>query len=200
MQHIGKLVITTLCSMHFCIAMSSSEIGKTVSCPNLYFHRGIMFSGKSTEIATIVKKAMNESTRDEIYLMTASITTKNLQHPTIHVRGSGDNPSTEIEVDGVFDSTTDFSDLELTERTKYLVIDEGQFLTPHQVKSINDLAHRLKENITVKVYGLGEDCFGNKFPGSQSLEDWANVVEIKSKAICPCGAKARHTVRLDNEY
>ncbi|MEL6711611.1 MAG: thymidine kinase [Pseudomonadota bacterium] len=75
---------------------------------------------------------------------------------------------------------------------KYILIDEGQFLSEDQVLELMEIVHA--KNVSVIVTGLRTDFKGNTFPGSKKLLAIADeLIEIKS--ICPCGAQATMNIR-----
>jgi thymidine kinase len=77
-----------------------------------------------------------------------------------------------------------------------VLIDEAQFLTPNQVKSLCDIADN--QGIPILCYGLRTDFQGELFPGSAALLGWAdNLVELKT--ICHCGRKATMNLRVNAE-
>jgi len=79
------------------------------------------------------------------------------------------------------------------EKLACVLVDESQFLTPHQARQLGAVVDEL--NIPVLCYGLRTDFRGELFPGSAQLLGWAdNLVEIKT--ICHCGRKAIMVVRV----
>jgi thymidine kinase len=77
-----------------------------------------------------------------------------------------------------------------------IFVDEAQFLTLEQVKSLTHIVDQL--NLPVLAYGLRSDFQGNAFPGSLGLLLYAdNLVELKT--ICHCGKKAIMNARI-NEH
>lgn len=75
-----------------------------------------------------------------------------------------------------------------------ILVDEAQFLTSKQVDELTDIVDNL--GIPVLCYGLKADAFTHTFSGSKRLFEVADVLE-ELKAICKCGAKATHNLRLD---
>lgn len=75
-----------------------------------------------------------------------------------------------------------------------ILVDEAQFLTPIQVNQLSDIVDELY--IPVLCYGLRADAFTNLFPGSKRLFETADVIE-ELKAVCKCGEKATHNLRLN---
>lgn len=77
-----------------------------------------------------------------------------------------------------------------------LLIDEAQFLTPAQVRTLHRLAH--VDGLPVICWGLRSDFRGDAFPGSAALMTLADDIE-EMKTICACGRKASFNMRLDAE-
>ena len=65
-----------------------------------------------------------------------------------------------------------------------ILVDEAQFLEPHQVEELTDICDLL--DITVMCYGLRSDFQNKLFPGSASLFVYANEIE-EIKTIFQCG-------------
>ena len=80
------------------------------------------------------------------------------------------------------------------EKYDVIICDECQFLTPHQVDEMKDLADL--EDVPVLCFGLRSDFMTLMFPGSKRLFEIADsITEIKS--VCSCGRKATINARLD---
>lgn len=75
-----------------------------------------------------------------------------------------------------------------------ILVDEAQFLTAKQVDELSDVVDNF--NIPVLCYGLRADAFTNLFTGSKRLFEVADAFE-ELKAVCKCGDKATHNLRLD---
>lgn len=75
-----------------------------------------------------------------------------------------------------------------------VLIDEAQFLHPHQVRQLHRMAHR--DRVPVLCFGLRSDFRGEGFPGSIALLTLADDVE-EMKTICACGRKASMNMRID---
>ena len=99
----------------------------------------------------------------------------------------------------VFDNQYKFFD-QITKnqsnKVSCIFIDEAQFLTKKQVRSIGKVADEL--NIPVMCYGIRTDFQGELFEGSKELLALAdNLKELKT--ICSeCDKKATMVVRLDS--
>lgn len=189
MSYMKHRLIILFCLFGLNSAFNSEVIASEQT--GLAFRYGIMYCGKSTEIYDIIQK----EDRDDIFLITAEIVQKDKLNPSMHVRNIGDIP-----VDYIFNAATDFNSLFSTGlgNKHKIFIDEGQFLTPAQVKAI----WAYKSSLLIFIYGLMNDCFANKFPSSESLEKLADKVEsVDSRAVCPCcGRRAICTVRIDEKY
>lgn len=75
-----------------------------------------------------------------------------------------------------------------------ILVDEAQFLTEQQVDELSDVVDNF--NIPVLCYGLRADAFTHLFTGSKRLFEVADAFE-ELKAVCKCGEKATHNLRLD---
>lgn len=75
-----------------------------------------------------------------------------------------------------------------------ILVDEAQFLTTEQIDELSDIVDNF--NIPVLCYGLRADAFTHLFTGSKRLFEVADVLE-ELKAVCKCGSKATHNLRLD---
>lgn len=75
-----------------------------------------------------------------------------------------------------------------------VLVDECQFLTRDQVKTLSDVVDDL--DIPVLCYGLRTDFRGELFTGSQYLLAWSDKL-VELKTICHCGRKASMVLRLD---
>jgi len=75
-----------------------------------------------------------------------------------------------------------------------IVVDEGQFLSPEQVRQFCSVVDDL--NIPVIVYGLKSDFQNQLFPGSEALLLWADKIE-EVKTVCWfCNRKALYNMRV----
>ena len=86
--------------------------------------------------------------------------------------------------------------LENNNKIKCVLIDEAQFLTKEQVKSLCDVTDFL--NIPVLAYGIRSDFTGEPFEGSKYLLVWADIL-VEIKTICHCGRKATMNLRIDSK-
>lgn len=104
----------------------------------------------------------------------------------------------ELKADYVVPSDVNLYDLISRHMIDYnlhaILVDEAQFLAPHQVDELADIVDNF--NIPVMCYGLRADFQSHLFPGSQRLFEIADVLE-ELKAVCKCGEKATYNLRLD---
>lgn len=77
-----------------------------------------------------------------------------------------------------------------------VLVDESQFLTREQVKTLSEVVDVL--DIPVLCYGLRTDFRGELFIGSQYLLAWSDKL-VELKTICHCGRKASMVLRLDQD-
>ncbi|QTE28343.1 thymidine kinase [Pengzhenrongella sicca] len=80
------------------------------------------------------------------------------------------------------------------ERVDYLICDEAQFYSPHQVEQLARLVDEM--GVDVFAFGITTDFRTSLFPGSQRLVELADRVEVlQVQALCWCGARATHNAR-----
>lgn len=151
----------------------------------LYFRYSSMNAGKSTALLQVAHNY--EEQGQTVHLFTAAIDDRYLVGRITSRLG----PSREASV---FDSETDFLKKDL-KPFACVLIDEAQFLTPHQVIQIHKLAQ--VQNTPVICYGLRTDFRGQPFPGSAQLLALADDIE-ELKNICTCGKKATMNIRVDS--
>ena len=84
-------------------------------------------------------------------------------------------------------------DTELLGKPACVLIDEGQFLSPEQVRQLHRYAH--EHRVPVLVYGLRTDFRGDLFPGAAMLLGLADVLD-ELRTICTCGRKATMNARV----
>ncbi|WP_232916454.1 thymidine kinase [Pseudomonas viridiflava] len=75
-----------------------------------------------------------------------------------------------------------------------VLIDEAQFLTKEQVKSLAEIVDF--DGINIYAYGLRTDAFGDLFPGSMYLLAFADSLR-ELNSLCHCGEHARMNLRYD---
>jgi thymidine kinase len=154
----------------------------------LYFRYSAMNAGKSTSLLQVAHNYEEQGQRVRLY--TAAIDDR---------YGSGCitsrlGPQREAEM---FDESFDFLNA-VPEAGRASVacvlVDEAQFLTPHQVRQLHRIAQ--VRSVPVICYGLRTDFRGEPFPGSTYLLALADEIE-ELKNICTCGKKATMNVRVD---
>ena len=163
----------------------------------LYFRYGAMNSGKSTALLQV---AYNYEERDQRVV---------LLKPRIDTKGDREIISrlgVTRRVDALVGPEDDvhelFAGLAATDpepgpggkvrRVAAGLIDEAQFLTPHQVDDFLRLA--VCEDVPVLAYGIRTDFRTTAFPGARRLLEIAHSLE-ELKTICRCGRKAIFNAR-----
>jgi thymidine kinase len=166
---------------------------KEQTMSKLYFRYGAMNSGKSTALLQV---AHNYEERDQAVL---------LVKPAIDTKGNRQVVSrlgVRREVDVLLSKTDSLRQAvkdALAARDSNLpavsavLIDEAQFLTPHQVDEALEVA--IFEEIPVLAYGIRTDFQTRSFAGSQRLMEIAHTLE-EMKTICRCGRKAIFNARV----
>lgn len=159
----------------------------------LYFRYGAMNSGKSTALLQV---AHNYEERDQaVLLIKPSIDTKGHRQVVSRL-------GVRREVDVLLNKSDSLKQAvkeALSERGQSLppvsavLIDEAQFLTPHQVDEALEVA--VFEEIPVLAYGIRTDFQTRSFAGSQRLMEIAHTLE-EMKTICRCGRKAIFNARV----
>ncbi len=80
-------------------------------------------------------------------------------------------------------------------RVDYLICDEAQFYTPHQVEQLARLVDEL--DLDVYAFGITADFRTELFPGSRRLIELADRVQVlQVEALCWCGRRATHNARV----
>jgi len=149
----------------------------------LYFHYSTMNAGKST---ALLQAAHNYRERG----MVPVLYTARLDQRAKGRIASRIGIAVEAEH---FDDTTDFAAELLGRTVDCVLVDEAQFLSQDQVRSLAQLVD--DRNVPVLCYGLRTDFLGNLFPGSAALLSWADTL-TELKTICFCGRKATMVVRV----
>jgi len=160
----------------------------------LYFKFGAMKSGKTTDI---IKTWYNYKEKGMNVLIIKPGSDKKAGEFILNRAGS------KLKVDYVINNNVNVYNLInyhlLNEPIDCILVDEAQFL---EAKQVDELAMIVDDfNIPVLAYGLRADAFTNLFTGSKRLFEVADVLE-ELKAVCKCGDKATHNLRLqriDNE-
>ncbi|ROS52897.1 thymidine kinase [Frigoribacterium sp. PhB24] len=159
----------------------------------LYFRYGAMNSGKST---ALLQAAYNYEERGQRVL---------LAKPGVDTKGDGAIVSRlgvtrvadvtfapDDEVRQVFLARRDAVRDETGSSLACLLVDEAQFLAPHQIDDLLRIA--ILDDVPVLAYGIRTDFRTVAFPGSRRLLEVAHSLE-ELKTICRCGRKAVFTAR-----
>lgn len=153
----------------------------------LYFKYGCMNSGKSM---FLLATAFNFQERGIPFICLKSTIDNRENEHVIHSRSLGDRECISIEPDtDIYNSLLkiiEISDLSCTERIKWILVDECQFLTEKQVDELSMIVDDL--DINVVCYGLRTDFKTKLFPGSKRLFELADTIE-ELKSTCSCGEK-----------
>lgn len=76
----------------------------------------------------------------------------------------------------------------------YLVCDEAQFYSPHQVEQLARLVDEVE--MDVFAFGITTDFRTRLFPGSARLVELADRLEVlQVQSLCWCGSRATHNAR-----
>lgn len=153
----------------------------------LYFKYGCMNSGKSM---FLLATAFNFQERGVPFIcLKSTIDNRDGEH-IIHSRSLGDRECISIEPDtDIYNSVLkiiSLSEVSCTDRIKWILVDEAQFLTEKQVDELSDIVDFL--DINVICYGLRTDFRTKLFPGSKRLFELADTIE-ELKSTCSCGDK-----------
>jgi len=154
----------------------------------LYFIYGAMGSGKTRDL---VKTIYNYKYRDMNCI---------ILKPTIDTKAGSSISSrdgTVMEIDYVVNNDVNLYELiSLDGRSiDCILVDEAQFLAPHQVDELSDIVDYLE--IPVICYGLRADFQTHLFPGSKRLFEIADSIE-EMKTVCRCNRKATMNTRIVN--
>ena len=74
-----------------------------------------------------------------------------------------------------------------------ILVDEAQFMTPHQAERLHQAVHEL--HVPCMCYGLKVDFAAQGFPGASRLLELADEIR-EMRTICRCGRKATMNLRL----
>ncbi len=76
----------------------------------------------------------------------------------------------------------------------YVICDEAQFLSAHQVEQLAEIVDEL--GVDVFAFGIATDFRTRLFPGSQRLIELADEIRVMQvETLCWCGARATHNAR-----
>ena len=139
----------------------------------------------------LLAKAYNFEERDIPYLIfKSSIDTRD--EGVIHSRPLGDKPCVTIGKDELISDKFDFYNTDV----KWILVDEAQFLSAHQVDELSDLVDYA--GIDVICYGLRTDFQTHLFEGSKRLFEIADEFEgIESQ--CDCGRENMFNARISSD-
>ena len=152
----------------------------------LYFRYAAMNAGKSTNLLQV---AYNYEERGRsVVIFTAALDDR----AGLGIVASRLGVKRPVQT---FDPQTSFDEAFAT-NPGCILIDEAQFLTPEQVRSLHRKAHASR--VPVIAYGLRTDFRGVGFPGAVELLAIADTLE-EMKTICRCGKKASMVIRLDEK-
>lgn len=148
----------------------------------LYFRYGAMNSGKST---ALLQAAFNYEEQGQDVLLAKPLT--DTKGSTKIVSRLGVERETDFQVAAAQSIREAFHRARGVRPIACLLIDEAQFLTPHQVDDLLRIA--VQDDIPVMTYGIRTDFRTSAFPGSARLLELAHTLE-ELKTICRCGRKA----------
>jgi thymidine kinase len=159
----------------------------------LYFRYGAMNSGKST---ALLQAAYNYEERGQrVLLAKPGVDTKGDDAIVSRLgvtRAADVTFAPDDEVRAVFLARRDAVRAETGSSLACLLVDEAQFLTPHQIDDLLRIA--ILDDVPVLAYGIRTDFRTSAFPGSRRLLEVAHSLE-ELKTICRCGRKAVFTAR-----
>ena len=149
----------------------------------LVFKYGTMSSGKSLHLLSTAHQFKVNGIKYQ--LLKSSI--DNRSENTISSRIGVEEQCTVVNVN---ENITEKIDRNI----KWLLVDEAQFLTPHQV---DELSYIVDEwNINVICYGLRTDYLTHLFEGSRRLFEIADRFE-ELPSYCECGNKNSINAKID---
>jgi thymidine kinase len=159
----------------------------------LYFRYGAMNSGKST---ALLQAAYNYEERGQrVLLAKPGVDTKGDDAIVSRLgvtRAADVTFAPDDQVRAVFLARRDAVRAETGSSLACLLVDEAQFLTPHQIDDLLRIA--ILDDVPVLAYGIRTDFRTIAFPGSRRLLEVAHSLE-ELKTICRCGRKAVFTAR-----
>jgi len=159
----------------------------------LYFRYGAMNSGKST---ALLQAAYNYEERGQrVLLAKPGVDTKGDDAIVSRLgvtRAADVTFAPDDEVRQVFSARRDAVRAETGSSLACLLVDEAQFLAPHQIDDLLRIA--ILDDVPVLAYGIRTDFRTVAFPCSRRLLEVAHSLE-ELKTICRCGRKAVFTAR-----
>jgi thymidine kinase len=79
----------------------------------------------------------------------------------------------------------------------YVICDEAQFLSAHQVEQLAEIVDEL--GVDVFAFGIATDFRTRLFPGSARLVELADRMQVlQVETLCWCGKRATHNARTEN--
>lgn len=156
----------------------------------MYFRYSSMNAGKTTALLQVAHNY--ESLGQSVLVFTAKIDDRYGVGKVTSRLGVGRDAA-------VFDESTSFvKEILLREEAlpACVLVDEAQFLTEGQVRSLHEIA--ACHGVPVICYGLRTDFQGNPFPGASALLALADALE-ELRTVCKCGKKASFNMRIDAE-
>ena len=165
----------------------------------LYFRYGAMNSGKRT---ALLQAAYNYEERGHrVLLAKPGVDTKGDDAIVSRLgvtRAADVTFAPDDEVRQVFLARRDAVRGETGSGLACLLVDEAQFLAPHQIDDLLCIA--ILDDVPVLAYGIRTDFRTTAFPGSRRLLEVAHSLE-ELKTICRCGRKAVFNARtIDGRF
>lgn len=156
----------------------------------LYFRYGTMGSSKSAQV--LITKFNYEERGMRVWLLKPAADTrdgKNIVKSRIGLTAQADIIPTDMDIFAVFkEKEREFYDV--------IIVDEAQFLQPHQVDGLRDIVDTY--HVPVFCYGLRTDFRTKLFSGSMRLFEIADSI-TELKTVCACGNKALVNARITPE-
>ena len=155
----------------------------------LYFKYGAMNAGKSMQLIAFAHSLETQNIPYKVYK--SAVDTREGK-PVIYSRPLGEIP---CELVGKEDNKIWPKDaVQASNKPKWILVDEAQFLTKEQVERLAILADQY--DINVMCYGLRSDFKTHLFEGSKRLFELADSIS-EIKGICKCGRKSIVNARTD---
>ncbi|ROR65011.1 thymidine kinase [Agrococcus jenensis] len=150
----------------------------------LYFRYGAMNSGKSTGL---LQAAFNYEERGQRVLLAKPATDTKGERDVVSRLGMTRQVDFVVGPEESVLAGFEAAAGEREEPVACLLVDEAQFLQPHQVDELLRVA--VERGVPVLAYGIRTDFLTHAFPGSARLLELAHTLE-ELKTICRCGRKA----------
>lgn len=159
----------------------------------LYFRYGTMGSAKT---AVLLTQAYNFEERGVAYICFKPATDTREQRNVIRSRIGIERECNWIYHDTNLWEVINEIALKDDEMPAWILVDEAQFLTPHQVDQLAKVVDDY--GINVVCYGLRTDFRSQLFEGSRRLFEIADTID-ELKSTCSCGRKTIVNARLDSK-